>query len=130
MTGTKTFIIWGGMKDRCTNPNSKAFSRYGGRGITFCKRWEDFELFYFDMGPCPSGKSLERIDNNAGYGPENCRWATRREQQNNRRINVRVTLRGCTKTVAEWARETGLPPHTIYKRLKAGWKEADALGIY
>jgi hypothetical protein len=83
---TATFRAWSGMKTRCYNPNTKSFKHYGGRGITVCKRWYDsFENFLADMGEKPVSMSLDRIDNERGYAPDNCRWATASEQNKNRR---------------------------------------------
>lgn len=128
MDGTTTYRIWIGMRTRCENPNSPSYPRYGGRGITVCERWGDFEAFMADMGKRPAGLSLDRIDNDAGYSPENCRWSSRREQQNNRYVNVKITYHGLVKTAAEWAREFQMPVYLIYARHKRGWRADEIFG--
>lgn len=85
MTRTPTHNSWLSMIQRCTNPSRGNYAYYGGRGITIAPEWLEFERFYADMGTRPHGTSLERLDNNAGYGPDNCVWADKRQQARNRR---------------------------------------------
>ena len=91
-TRTKIYSIWNQMKQRCFNKNDKGFKNYGGRGITVCKRWLKFENFYKDMGERPTELSLDRINNDKGYSPHNCKWSTRTEQNNNKRKNSKLKL--------------------------------------
>lgn len=119
---TREQTSYNGMKHRCLNKNAKRYSRYGGRGITVCDRWlQSFKNFYVDMGPRPEGTTLERRDNDGNYEPNNCCWATPREQSNNMRRNKHIEFNGKRKTIAQWSRETGLKPVTIRTRLRRGW---------
>ena len=120
---------WAGMKTRCFNPNTKSYSDYGGRGITVCDRWKNsFEDFFADMGSRPSSKhSLDRIDNDGDYQKDNCRWATPKEQSNNRRYNKLITINGKTLNITQWEKEKGFTKNVIWFRLKAGWSDYDAV---
>lgn len=121
------FLAWCGMRRRCSNPSDKAYPSYGGRGITVCERWQSFENFLHDMGYRPKGKSLGRIDNDKGYSPENCRWESSRQQNNNKRNNRHIEALGESLTLPEWARKTGLSVATIESRIARGWLPERAL---
>lgn len=127
---TSEYQIWRGMVDRCENPGSAVYDRYGGRGIRVCDRWKSsFEAFRADMGSRPSNKhTLDRVNNDEGYGPDNCRWASYLVQANNTRQNVWVEYMGESKTVAQWIRHLCLPlSHSTYlSRIKNGWSARDA----
>jgi hypothetical protein len=124
---TKTYMVWGSMLSRCTNPASQAFSRYGGRGIVIDERWMSFNNFLSDMGEKPEGMSLDRIDNNAGYSKSNCRWADKKTQARNRESNRLVEYEGIKKPTAEWSEILGWPHHVICSRLREGWTDEKAL---
>lgn len=127
MTRTSTYEIWKSMRQRCENPNVKPYCNYGGRGIKVCKRWQKFENFYADMGVRPAGLSLERRDNNKGYAPSNCYWATRKEQANNTRRRRTLKAHGREQTVYAWAAELGCAASTLYRRIHKGLPTADVL---
>lgn len=108
---------WSGMIERCHNPRSQAYRNYGGRGISVCDKWrKDFLAFCLDMGPRPSGMSIDRINNDGNYEPENCRWASQREQTSNTRKNRRFTVCGVTMISAEWASLCGISREGMRKR--------------
>jgi len=111
------------MIQRCTNPNRRAFHRYGGRGVTVCARWRgSFAAFLEDVGPRPSpDHTLDRIDNDGGYEPSNCRWATKHQQANNTCQSRRFEIAGVSKTMKEWADSAGLSYWTVRYRLDQGW---------
>ena len=117
---SSTYQIWEGAKKRCKSPTCKAYPNYGGRGLIFCDRWLNFANFLEDMGEKPDKMTLERIDNNKGYYPENCKWASRKEQSDNKRNNILVSAFGKTQTISQWADETGLSYVAIYLRLRKG----------
>lgn len=124
MHATKIYKTWNGMVSRCTNPRNSRWNDYGGRGIEVCDRWKSFEGFYADMGDCPEGMSLDRVDVNGNYEPQNCRWATPKQQSRNRRDNRFVSWRGQTLTVAEWAEKMGMSKSVVLFRLKK-WGNSD-----
>lgn len=115
------------MRSRCTNPNVDSFPLYGGRGFRVCERWRSYAGFLADMGECPPGMTLERVDPNGNYEPGNVRWATPREQANNRRSNRVLEHNGERHTAADWARRLGMRPQTLIQRLRYGWSVARAL---
>lgn len=125
MSGRREFFVWWDMKERCGNEKCKQFHFYGARGITVCERWvNSFANFYEDMGERPPGKgfSIERIDNSKGYSPDNCKWATSLEQARNTRRNHRLTFKGRTMCVTEWAGELNIPRAVLFYRIRRGWE--------
>lgn len=117
---TRTYEAWADMRDRvASNP------RYAH--LTIDPAWEEFSTFKSDMGERPAGKSLDRIDGSRGYGPDNCRWATRQEQQRNVKSNVYLTANGERKLLIEWAEQVGIHYHTLRNRVRAGWPHERAI---
>jgi hypothetical protein len=115
---------WTNLIKRCTDPSATGYQEYGARGITVCKEWSNFEQFLKDMGARPSNKhSIDRINNDLGYAPGNCRWATREEQANNRSDNLRIEYLGEALTASQWAKKLGLARNTIYNRYHQGLRE-------
>jgi hypothetical protein len=118
----KTYQCYQDMKQRCLNKKHSMFKNYGARGITICARWlESFDNFLADMGEKPDGLTLDRINNNAGYSPDNCRWATPAQQRVNQRDCVYLEFQGKRMTVAEWGREIGRHQTTIRSRIRSGY---------
>lgn len=128
---TPEHMAWRHMMERCYRETDAVFRYYGGRGISVCPRWrDDFAAFLADMGPRPSPlHSLDRIDNNGGYSPDNCRWATKREQSLNSRHVRPLTAFGRTQAVSLWAEETGIVSETIFARLRRGWPAESAVSF-
>lgn len=121
---------WRAMINRCYNKNHTYYYNYGGRGITVCEEWRNsyncFCKWANDNG-YKEGLTLDRIDNNKGYSPENCRWATKKQQGRNQRTNHKITINGETKLMCEWAEISGVSSREICKRIKRGWKNEDLL---
>jgi hypothetical protein len=116
-------LAWRHMKDRCYNPKSQRYSRYGARGITVCERWrQSFEAFYQDVGPRPSPEhSIERLNNDGNYEPSNVVWAIRDQQNNNKSTSVFIEHSGERLTIAQWSKKLGISQKTLGERMKAGW---------
>lgn len=128
--GTRALKVWSHMISRCYNKNDKGYKDYGGRGITVSDEWLDVRNFYRDMGEPTAGKQLDRIDNDKGYSKENCRWATREQQANNKRNNHFVEFNGEKRTITQWSRIVGIKARTINKRLNDyGWSPGEALTV-
>ena len=125
---TPTYISWAKMKERCTLKSHVAYPSYGGAGIKVCQNWLDsYNSFLGDMGERPKGTSLDRIDSTKGYYKENCRWATSKQQQNNLKSNIKITIDGQTKGMKEWASIYGINQQTISERIKRGWSPIKAV---
>lgn len=127
LSHTKSYLTWSFMMRRCYKKTDSAFKDYGGRGIKVCERWHNFIYFYEDMGERKKGKTLERINNNAGYSPNNCKWVSRGEQSRNRRSNIKYTINGKTMIQKEWAKKYKINYWTLRRRLEDGWSIIDAL---
>lgn len=128
MYQSSEYHIWASAKDRCTNPNNRRYKDYGGRGIIFYKPWHDFREFIKDMGVKPSDKhTLERIEVDGNYDPDNCVWLVRERQQRNRRDSVKLTYKGKTKQVNDWADELGVSKSVLYSRFIRGWPVEDII---
>lgn len=130
MTNTRIFKIWNRMNQRCAKPYISSYKYYGGRGITVCKEWKnDFQKFYewSLKNGYADNLTIDRIDNNLGYSPENCRWITRKENCRNKRNNRLITFEGETKTISEWAELYNMPFSRLYGRINKGWDIERAL---
>lgn len=125
---TRLYSIWANMKTRCFNKNVSAYSRYGGRGITVCNEWLDFALF--EKWALANGYdeklTLDRVNNDGNYCPENCRWVSVHEQNLNKRSNSCIEYNGEKKTVTEWAKILNIPYRTLKSRIQRGWSIEDA----
>lgn len=126
---TRLYGIWKAMRERCMCPNCNRWHRYGGRGIKVCKEWDDYSAFrsWAMSNGYNDDLTIDRIDSGGDYEPNNCRWATQREQQNNRSTNRFLECDGTRHTMAEWARISGVKSSTIWARLHNGWSIRDAI---
>ncbi len=123
------YCVWQAMKSRCNNVNHKSYKDYGGRGVSVCDAWlYSFETFLEDMGVKPTSRhQIDRIDNNKGYSPSNCRWATITENARNKRDTVMLVIDGVKKPMVEWAEQVSTATKTIEARLKRGWAHERAV---
>ena len=129
MANTKLYKVWASIKQRCTNPQNKRFSDYGGRGIDMCHEWFEFEPFmeWAMTHGYSDGLEIDRINNDRGYYPDNCRFVDTKTNSRNKRNSHFLTFAGNTYTVSEWAEKLNIPPKAIYKRLARGWDIPSAL---
>jgi hypothetical protein len=123
----RTYATWLNMRRRCFTTTNPYYHYYGGRGITVCERWNKFENFLSDMGEQAEGMSLDRINNDGNYAPDNCRWVTMAEQSRNKRSNRRITINGETKILTDWCKHYGQPFYRVLYRLRHGWDAERAL---
>ena len=128
---TKLYVVWKNMRQRCLNNKCPIYHRYGARGITICPEWSDFAKFkeWCLVSGFKEGLAIERINNDLGYFPANCKWATRLEQANNTSQNMNIKYQGRTQTLSQWARELGLDKGVLLYRLRAGWPTKEAFTI-
>ena len=130
---SRLYVLYNGIKARCLNPNNKAFKWYGGKGIKICDEWlNDFQAFYewAMANGYAKGLTIDRIDSEKDYCPENCRWITIQEQQHNKKSNHYITCNGETHTMTEWAKKTGININTLSSRInKLHWTPEKALGM-
>ena len=130
MSKTRLYFIWGSMIQRCKNPNNKSYKYYGGRGICVCNEWLTFESFakWATENGYKEGLSIDRINNNEGYNPANCRWATALTQIRNRTGSIFITYQNKTKPINEWANLLGINYRTLYNRyVEKGWSAERSL---
>jgi hypothetical protein len=128
-TYSPTWTTWQAMLRRCYSKSSKDYPRYGAKGVRVCRRWRHYENFLSDMGPRPVGHTIDRFpDRDGNYEPGNCRWATPKQQSNNCRTNVRLTVHGESFTLTEWSRRLGLHRDTVRARIRRGWGAERAVG--
>lgn len=118
---TREYAAWDNMKRRCLNPQHPEYFRYGGRGISFAESLTTFEGFLSELGTCPPGGTLDRIDTNGDYEPGNVRWASRKQQARNMRSNHLLTSDGRTQCISAWAEELGISKYTIWTRIRLKW---------
>ncbi len=131
MTGTRLYHIWINIKSRCYNDKNNNHSNYGGRGITICDEWQDFDNFmkWAINNGYTDTLTIERIDVNGNYEPSNCKWTTMKEQGNNRRNNHFITYKGITRTISQWSEMVGINRSTLYARINRDkWSIGRALG--
>ena len=121
------YSSWNSMRNRCNNTNNHNYKNYGGRGIAVCERWASFTNFLEDMGERPEGHTLDRIDNDGDYTPENCRWATPKEQSANRKNTTKIIYKGKDRVLAELLREKGVHPSTYRGRVRRGRVAEEAI---
>jgi len=129
ISSDKLYKVWSSMKSRCTNPTDQSYCNYGGRGISICEAWQSFEPFRewaFSHG-YRRGLTIERINNDGNYSPENCKWIPKGRQSDNTRRCTFITMDGKTQNMKQWAKELGIPYSLVQSRIKHGWDPVEAL---
>lgn len=127
LSGTAIYRCWVGMHRRCNDPTEPSYRWYGARGIKVCARWNSLHAFLEDMGHPGPGQSIDRIDSDGDYEPDNCRWATQEQQNENTGRNVYLEWQGRSQTIKAWAEELDLDPRRISERIRRGWSVEQAL---
>ncbi len=128
MSRTRPYRIWMGMRSRCDNSSQPVYKYYGARGVHYCPEWSTFEGFWKDMQPgYVPDKTLDRVDNDGNYCPENCVWATNKEQSQHKTNNALLTYNGQTMNITQWSLKLGLPRSMLYGRKALGWSDQETI---
>lgn len=129
MSHTRIYKIWKEMRNRCNNKKTNVYKWYGGRGISICSEWDNFNNFqtWAIQNGYNNNLTIDRIDVNGNYEPSNCRWATRKEQANNTTRSIKITINNETHTITEWAKIYNIPAKMIFTRIKRGWDKEEAI---
>jgi len=128
LSHTKVHRAWTSIRMRCENTSSPKYENYGGRGIRVCDSWHSFENFLADMGQPPSAShSIDRINNDGDYAPDNCHWATHKEQSRNKTTSHNITFNGKTQCIRSWEDDIGMVAGTLAARIRRGWSVEDAI---
>jgi hypothetical protein len=125
----RTYYSWVNLRRRCDDLKNTDYVNYGARGISYPESWKNFQAFLEDLGVCPDGFTIDRIDTDKSYSKENCQWVSLKHNCNNKRNNKKITANGVTKNLIQWSESSGISTNTISGRLRLGWSEENAVSV-